>query len=253
MNQYSTSLVVLTGASRGLGLAMAQQFLASGSTVLCLSRRIQPDLADWASRHGGMLIQWSQDLSDSSEASVRLHSWLTECSTHLWESATLINNAGVIPGLLPLSEAKAEDLVNALRVGLEAPMTLCIAFLNATASWDVPRKILNISSGLGRFPMASLSGYCAAKAGLDHFTRCLAIEESLKSNGAKVCSLAPGVIDTDMQTHLRQADAAQFPDHQVFVGMHSLKQLRNADDVATDVLAYLKHADFGSNPVDELS
>ena len=42
------------------------------------------------------------------------------------------------------------------------------------------------------------AAYCAAKAGMDHFSRCVALEEALRPNGAKVCSLAPGVIATDM-------------------------------------------------------
>jgi benzil reductase ((S)-benzoin forming) len=113
--------------------------------------------------------------------------------------ATLINNAGVIPRIGPLQDADAADLAHALRVGLEAPMQLTAAFLHATQSWPGARKVLNISSGLGRRPMASQSAYCAAKAGMDHFTRCLALEEAAKPHGAKVCSLAPGVIDTDMQ------------------------------------------------------
>ena len=81
------------------------------------------------------------------------------------------------------------------------------------------RKVLNISSGLGRHAMASQAPYCAAKAGMDHFTRCVALEEADRPNGAKVCSLAPGVIDTDMQVQLRSADASQFPDIGNFTGL----------------------------------
>jgi benzil reductase ((S)-benzoin forming) len=249
MGSSPNHLVIVTGASRGLGLAMVQQLLANGNTVLCLSRQTQPSLDDWAVEHHAKVIQWSQDLSESAVASTRLHSWLAASSAEQWASATLINNAGVIPAIVPLSDAEPQDLVNALRVGLEAPMTLCGAFLKATALWAVPRKVLNVSSGLARFPMASLSGYCAAKAGMDHFTRCLAIEEALKPNGAKVCSLVPGVIDTDMQLQQRQADASRFPDHQAFVDMHSLKQLRSPADAATIVLAYLAQADFGAHVV----
>ena len=51
---------------------------------------------------------------------------------------------------------------HALRVGLEAPMLLTAAFLKATLSLNIPRKVLNISSGLGRRPMASQAVYCAA-------------------------------------------------------------------------------------------
>uniref|UniRef100_UPI003C77E626 SDR family NAD(P)-dependent oxidoreductase n=1 Tax=Escherichia coli TaxID=562 RepID=UPI003C77E626 len=81
---------------------------------------------------------------------------------------------------------------------LEAPLLLTGAFLRGTAGWTGARRVLNISSGLGRRAMASQAAYCAAKAGMDHFTRCVALEQEGLANGARVCSLAPGVIDTDM-------------------------------------------------------
>ena len=122
-------------------------------------------------------------------------------------------------------------------------------FLGATADWACPRKLLNISSGLGRRAMASSSSYCAAKAGMDHFTRCLAMDEILKPNGAKVCALAPGVIDTDMQLQLRSGDDALFPDRAGFAGLHANDQLSSPADAAARVLSYLARADFGQQPV----
>ena len=113
----------------------------------------------------------------------------------------------------------------------------------------MPRKVLNISSGLGRRAMASQAAYCAAKAGMDHFTRCVALDEALKPHGAKVCSLAPGVIDTDMQVQLRGADPAAFPDRQNFANLKTGGQLTSPADAATRVLAWLERADFGTNPV----
>jgi NAD(P)-dependent dehydrogenase (short-subunit alcohol dehydrogenase family) len=249
MNQPAKHLVVLTGASRGMGLAMAQQLLATGHTVLCLSRQIQPSLDDYARMHGATVLQWSQDLSDSQGASMRLQQWLHSTSADQWVSATLINNAGVIPALVPLREAEPSDLAHALRVGLEAPMALCAAFLQATAGWAIPRKVLNVSSGLGRRAMASQAAYCAAKAGMDHFTRCLALDEALLPQGAKVCSLAPGVIDTDMQVQLRHSDPSHFPDQGNFAGMHTQGQLTSPPEAAARVLAYLERSDFGANPV----
>ena len=128
-------------------------------------------------------------------------------------------------------------------------MALTAAFLGATGHWGVPRQVLNISSGLGRRAMASQAGYCAAKAGMDHFTRCLALEEALKPHGATVCSLAPGVIETDMQVQLRGAEPAVFPDRPAFTGMKEKGQLATPDDAAARVLAFLNRPDFGANPV----
>jgi NAD(P)-dependent dehydrogenase (short-subunit alcohol dehydrogenase family) len=97
--------------------------------------------------------------------------------------------------------------------------------------------------------MASQAGYCAAKAGMDHFTRCVALEEALKPNGAKVCSLAPGVIDTGMQEQLRAAGSDAFPDQAGFVNLKTSGSLASPDVAAQRILAFLMRADFGVNPV----
>ncbi|MGB4117542.1 MAG: SDR family NAD(P)-dependent oxidoreductase [Polaromonas sp.] len=242
-------LYILTGASRGMGLAMARQLLQPGNTVLCISRSTNETLAAQAKQAGVNLLQWTQDLALGAVTCARLEQWLREQPSSSFESATLINNAGVIPRIGPLSEADADDLSHALRVGLETPMQLTSAFLRATASWPGQRKVLNISSGLGRRAMASQAGYCAAKAGMDHFTRCVALEEALKTNGAKVCSLAPGVIDTAMQEQLRGADSQAFPDQSSFINLKSSGALASPEDAASRVLAVLMRADFGDNPV----
>jgi NAD(P)-dependent dehydrogenase (short-subunit alcohol dehydrogenase family) len=243
------NLTILTGASRGMGLAMAEQLLKPGQTLLCISRQTNPSLTARAEAEGATLIQWTEDLTQGAAVSRQLEAWLQGQAATGFVSATLINNAGVIPRIAPLSQSDADDLAQALRVGLEAPMQLSSAFLRATETWPGVRKVLNISSGLGRRPMASQSAYCAAKAGIDHFTRCLALDEALKPNGAKVCALAPGVIDTDMQVQLRSADDALFPDRQGFAGLHQGGQLSSPADAAKSVLAVLARADFGQNPV----
>ena len=245
----SKHLYILTGASRGMGLAMAGQLLRPGHLLLCISRHANETLAAQAQARGASLLQWQADLADGVAVAHRLQDWLDAQSPAELASATLINNAGVIPRIGPLSQADASDLAHALRVGLEAPMQLSAAFLGSTESWGVPRKVLNISSGLGRRAMASQAGYCAAKAGMDHFTRCVALEEALKPHGARVCSLAPGVIDTDMQVQLRGADPARFPDQAGFAGLKDNGMLTSPGDAAARVLAWLARPDFGANPV----
>ena len=243
------TLVILTGASKGMGQAMARQLLQPNARLLCISRNTDDSLTKAAEKHGTFLEQWSADLSDGAGVAARLSTWLSALDSSQLKNATLINNAGVIGPLAPTQDNDPLQLAYALRVGLEAPMQLCAAFLSATQHWTAQRKVLNISSGLGRRPMASSAAYCAAKAGMDHFTRCVALEEALRLHGAKVCSLAPGVIDTNMQTDLRSADPLAFPDQGNFAGLHAQGQLASPEDAAQRVLAYLERADFGSQAV----
>jgi NAD(P)-dependent dehydrogenase (short-subunit alcohol dehydrogenase family) len=241
-------LTLLTGASRGLGLALCWQLLARGQVVVAVSRHA-PDLLVPA---GGELLSWTHDLSDPAPLARRLEQWLCDpAQAGRWASATLINNAGVISQLAPLGQGAAddEDLSTALRVGLEAPLRLTSAFLRATAGWVLPRKVLLISSGLGRRAMAGSASYCAAKAGMDHLARAVALEQAALPQGALVVSLAPGVIATDMQLQLRSADPALFPERARFVGLEQAGQLDTPDQAAARVLQFLDREDFGSNPV----
>ena len=243
------TLTILTGASRGMGLAMAEQMLEPQALLLCISRQSNPSLEVLAAQRGATLVQWQADLADAAPVAARLSAWLQAQDPATVQSATLINNAGVISALAPVRDGQSADLANALRVGLEAPLLLSAAFLGATRRWTMPRKVLNISSGLGRRAMASSASYCAAKAGLDHFTRSLAMEEALQTHGAKVCSLAPGVIATDMQVQLRSADPKAFPDIGNFQAMHERGMLSSPADAAARILAYLARPEFGVEPV----
>jgi benzil reductase ((S)-benzoin forming) len=236
-------LFIVTGASRGLGLAITEQLLQPGHVLLCISRKTNEALATRASSARVALEQWSQDLAQAVEITARLDVWLRKLDPRGFETATLINNAGVVTNPGPADEADPTALSAAIRVGLEAPLLLAAGFLRATAGWAAARRVLNISSGLGRRAMAGSAAYCAAKAGMDHFSRAMAME------GAKIVSLAPGVIDTDMQVQLRAADPAKFPDHHRFVGFKTAGQLASPTQAAASVLAYLRRPDFGSNPV----
>ena len=242
-------LTILTGASRGMGLAMAQQRLAAGHDLLTLSRKPSEVLAAQAEQAGRQCEQWPQDLARAETAAARLETWLQSQDPGTLASVTLINNAGMVPRIAPLDGIPGAQLAESMRVDLEAPMLLTAAFLRATSGWSLPRKILNISSGLGRRAMAAQAPYCAAKAGMDHFSRCVALEQAPLPHGARICSLAPGVIDTDMQVQLRSADAARFPDRGNFVGLKEKGMLTSPPEAAARVLAFLDRPDFGSNPV----
>lgn len=235
-------LYILTGASRGMGRAMAELLLQPSHTLITIAR----GPLHLACPQGARFVHWQLDLSEPQAAAQHLEHWLRSQTPQDFASVQLINNAGVIPPIAPLASIEGTDLAHALRVGLEAPMLLCSSLLRATADWALPKKILNISSGLGRRAMASQAAYCAAKAGLDNFSAALALEEARKPHGARVCSLAPGVIATDMQVQMRSARAQDFPDQERFIQLHAQGLLTSAQEAASQVLAWLQRPDFGS-------
>ncbi|MBK7261977.1 MAG: SDR family NAD(P)-dependent oxidoreductase [Rubrivivax sp.] len=243
LGSMKPTLSIVTGASRGLGRAVAEQLLARGHQLISIARRAPEGLASPQLQH------WSTDLVDARPVAARLAAFLAEQGPQAYAAANLINNAGVVSQLAPLADLEADDLQQALRVGLEAPTLLTSAFLHATGDWQSVRKVVLVSSGLGRRAMAGSASYCAAKAGLDHLARAVALEEAGRSHGARIVSLAPGVIDTDMQLQLRSADPQRFAERARFVGLHSAGQLDSPQAAAAKLLAYLDRADFGSNPV----
>lgn len=229
-------LYIVTGSSRGLGAALVQQLSAPGNAVIGIARQLNPSLT---------AEQWTLDLAEPIPAAERLQAWLR--ANAAWQSATLINNAALLsePGLLAASPLA--DLSAALRVGLEAPTLLSRVFLAETAG--VPtRRILNISSGLGRRAMAGSAAYCAVKAGLDHLSRALALE----APDVGIVSLAPGVIDTDMQAQLRGADPARFPEQARFQGLKDQGQLQTAAATAASIVQFLLRSDFGKTIVADI-
>ena len=238
-------LTIVTGASRGLGRAMAELLAQqAGHQVLGLSRQAPPAPE--------RVEQWPVDLADPVPVAARLGAWLAAFAPDHFASATLINNAALVTDPRPLADSDPAALSASVRVGLEAPLLLSAAFLRATRSWRAARRVLHLSSGLGRRGMAATGPYCAVKAGLDNLARAQVLEEALQPNGARVCSLAPGVIDTDMQVQLRCADPSAFPDIEAFKQMKSGGKLDAPAVAAAKVLRYLARVDFGANPVGDV-
>ncbi|MEO7151402.1 MAG: SDR family NAD(P)-dependent oxidoreductase [Burkholderiaceae bacterium] len=244
-----TPLYIVTGSSRGMGAAIAARLLRADATLIGIARRTSEALTERAAANRARLEQWTLDLTDGAAAARRLQDWLAARPATAFTSATLINNAALLARVGPVDEADDAELAASLRIGLEAPLLLSAAFLRATRDWPGPRRILNISSGLGRRAMAGSAPYCAVKAGLDNLSAAMALDEARRPNGARIVALAPGVIDTDMQGQLRSAAAEGFPDRASFVQMKDRGQLATPDDAAARVLEFLARPEFGQTPL----
>ncbi|MCG6116583.1 MAG: SDR family NAD(P)-dependent oxidoreductase [Aquimonas sp.] len=250
--QSTQRFYILTGASRGLGRSLARALLKPGIELLCLSRGRDEGLEDAAAAAGGVATQWQVDLAQPAAVAGRLQAWLTERGPDGLELVALVNNAALLEQPGPIESQSPQAIEAGLAVGLLAPMLLSRALLLGSAGWELDRRLLNISSGLGRRPLAGVATYCAVKAGLDHFTRTLAEEQQGQAWPLKAVSLAPGIIDTGMQVQLRGSDARHFAAQPVFENLHHSGVLDSPEAAAAKLVAWLHLPDFGHEAVADI-
>ncbi|HLO95525.1 MAG TPA: SDR family NAD(P)-dependent oxidoreductase [Burkholderiaceae bacterium] len=254
MHRPKRHLYIISGSSRGLGLALARALLASQDhQVVGIARRDNESLYNLAAATGSALQQWRQDLAQPLPVAQALKQWLQAQPLAQFETLTLINNAGMVTHPGAVQDTALAELSDALRVGAEATLLLSAAFLDACRQVPGELRVLNISSGLGRRAMAGTAAYCAAKAAMDHLSRAMALDEAHRAGqglkAARIVSLAPGVVDTDMQLQLRSATPAAFPEQPRFEALKTDQQLSSPEQTATAVLRYLARADFGEQVI----
>jgi benzil reductase ((S)-benzoin forming) len=190
------NLYIVTGSTRGLGKALCEEIARSpGNELIALGRA--PD----APVPGGARLE--VDLSDTAATERVCDRIEQRIRGKRYEKAVLVNNAGIVEPVAPLEQVPADDLERNLVVNLVAPLLLMRRFLIATEGVALLQRIINISSGAGRRPISGWAAYCASKAGLDMATRVVALEAESRRRPVEAVSLAPGVIDTDMQQTVR--------------------------------------------------
>jgi 3-oxoacyl-[acyl-carrier protein] reductase len=172
-------IVVVTGASRGIGAACAARFVGE-KVAVCATRAVPGDFA----------VSSACDVARSTE----VRAFAEEVLTKLGPPDVLINNAGVVvrKTLDDLSEQEWDQVVD---VNLKGTFNVTRAFLPAMKARRSGR-IINISSISGHIGTARLTAYCAAKHGVVGLTRALA--EELREFAIQVNAVCPGSVDTDM-------------------------------------------------------
>ncbi len=221
---------VVTGASKGLGRALALALASDGHPVFALARTsteldgIGDLLASLAP--GSRSIEC--DLSDPTSVATAA-CLISEQTTFV---AGLVHNAGAIAPVKPMDKVDASDWARCIQVNLVGVQDLTQRIYSLLGG-EQQSRITVISSGASMRPIGSWSAYCVSKAGLDMWSRCMA--EEGRANNISSISIAPGVVDTSMQKEIRSVPSEDFPSLKTFIDLHENGHLASSETVASQL------------------
>ncbi len=194
----------ISGASRGIGAGMAERFAEAGLRLVLCSRT--PPVLE----SGELVLARSLDARD--EKGLEELVGLAEerfGGIDLW-----INNAGVLDPIQPIRDVALEDFREHIDINLTGVFVGSRAYIRHLRRLDRGGVLINMSSGAAWNPYAGWGAYCAGKAGVERLTEVIAIEEA--EIGLRAHSIAPGVVDTAMQSRIRESTPEDFPDVERF-------------------------------------
>ena len=182
--------ILITGGSNGIGLALAERFLAGGNRVIICGRR-EDKLREAEKRHHGLTTRVC-DVAVESER-LALSAWLAKEFPDL---NILINNAG-IQNIINVRTADREwaHFQQEIAINLEAPVHLSLLLARRLAG-KPGAAIINVSSGLAFMPMAASPLYSATKAAVRSFT--MSLRRQLAASGVDVVEIIPPMVQTDL-------------------------------------------------------
>eukprot|EP00026_Physarum_polycephalum_P006488 Phypoly_transcript_06532.p1 GENE.Phypoly_transcript_06532~~Phypoly_transcript_06532.p1 ORF type:complete len:267 (+),score=51.27 Phypoly_transcript_06532:956-1756(+) len=221
-------VVLVTGGSRGIGLYIAQGFVANGAHVFIVSRNFETckKTAEELTRAGpGKCTALKGDDLSTRDACVSV---AKELAQHTQKLHVLVNNSGTSwGGPFEKYEEKGWDKVMALNVKGVFYLTQVLApYLEAAATKEDPARVINVGSIAGLFPQkVPTYAYDLSKASVHHLTLKLAAE--LGPRGIAVNAIAPGFVPSKMSDQL-----LHYGDKDTFSGMTSLGRIGNPNDMA---------------------
>jgi NAD(P)-dependent dehydrogenase (short-subunit alcohol dehydrogenase family) len=198
MSDLSGKIIILTGASRGIGAAAAVELAAQGAKLVLAARNASAcsDVLENIGNAGGEAIALSCDVSNYAA----VEKMIAETLERFGRIDALINNAGIVDPIGLIEDTNPDEWARNISVNLVGVYN----GIRAVLSHFYDQKggtIINISSGAAHNPLEGWSAYCSGKAGVHMMTRATALEAGEK--GVRVYGFAPGVVDTDMQVGIR--------------------------------------------------
>ncbi len=191
MNRFASRVAVVTGASRGIGRAIAEALLSEGAKVALLSRSLGAldSLAEAWNQKQRRALAIECDVASGADVKKAMD----EIAQSWGKLHIVINNAG-INARTPITTDSLELWRRVLDTNLTGSYLVTQAALDLMGSGD--GRILNVSSVLGRFGVPGYAAYCTSKHGILGFTRALALE--LAPRNITVNAICPGWVETEM-------------------------------------------------------
>ncbi|MEI8050520.1 MAG: SDR family NAD(P)-dependent oxidoreductase [Actinomycetes bacterium] len=222
LRDCSGLVAVVTGTSRGIGRATARLLAERGARVLgCSSQPSEPIDG---------VEQIMVDLAVPGAVETLMERSLAIAgSVDCW-----VNNAGRLAPIGALAEVDTEEVRKAIEVNVQAVVRATSLFAAHVASRPGAGVLINLSSGAGSTPYEGWAHYCAAKAFVDMLTEVVAREGA--ASGLRAHSVAPGVVDTEMQRLIRATPSSVFPAQPRFVARYEAGELKSAEEAARQIV-----------------
>jgi benzil reductase ((S)-benzoin forming) len=226
---------IITGASKGIGKAIAEELLKDENNYVVGVSRTN------CIKHPNYRYQ-PLDFSDIEAVEHNLQKVFLPYKDA--ERLVLINNAGVLGDIGYVGENMPNERFEfVFDVNVIVPAMLMNTFLQTYQQSPCEKVIVNISSGAGQYPIDGWASYCASKAALDMLSQTVQQEQNVRGSGVKVYALSPGVVDTAMQEHIREADEQQFSNIQRFRDYKEKGDLASPEVVGKKIVQFLHNTD----------
>lgn len=195
MQEMTGKTVLITGASRGIGEAAAHVFAQAGANVV-LTARSASQIQAVANEIGDKALAVTCDVAHWSQVKAAVDLAIARFGA----VDVLINNAGMIEPIAPISESDPEDWGHVIDVNLKGVYYGARAVLPGMIARG-SGSILTISSGAAHHPLEGWAHYCTSKAGVHMFNEALHLENAGK--GIRAIGLSPGTVATQMQREIK--------------------------------------------------